>query len=293
MAMRVLVLLLPVLAMGQSLRADDAECAEPAAAPSPADALIDRAIEAQGGWTRDRIADLYLTFEGQIAEEGRTNSIAREYWYRARDRAFRQRTSPLAAVSRKTEHGVLGRRYWDRTEGRLQELSRGNRDHEEMIKAIRDDRDDFERILSMLLLSRLRDGKTEAVLEPGDPVSLEGERPPEVRAILGDASTRRYHVVDIRRPEEPPLRAFLDTEGLTVTKVEQYRTDAPGELAFVYYFGAYKRAAATGLLLPQYFSVHTAVPVDEKTCDATLRAKGMLSFDFNSDLPDAVFAPEQ
>ena len=291
MAMRVLFPVLLVLAMGRSLHADEPAPATPPAATSPAESLLDRAIQAQGGWTRDRIADLHLTFEGQIAEEGRTNSVAREYWYRARDRAFRLRTSPLAAVSRETEHGVLGRRYWDRTEGRLQELSRGNRDHEEMIGAIRQDRDEFERILSMLLLSRLRDGKTDATLEPGDPVRLEDERPPEVRAILRDAKERTYHVLDLRRPDEPRLRAYLDTEDLTVRKVEQYRTDAPDRLAFVYYFGAYKRDPATELVLPRYFSVHTAVPVDEKTRDETLRAKGTLAFVLNAELPDAQFAP--
>jgi hypothetical protein len=266
-------------------------------APTPSAAeLLERAIKAQGKLSRDSINDLHVKFVGQIREKGQaTQSATREYWFRAKDRSFRIRTVAGAQPNKPhSERGVLGSpkiRYWEWAHKRRTELYRTNREHRKNILAIRRDRDDFERIVKTVLLARLRDPQTQIAFAAQRLVKLEADKPNSARHIFPDRSVR-YHVLDIRRPDADPLRLFIHEGDFTVRKVVQFDRTAPQEVKSISYFGYFRKAAnAGGMLLPQAFSVYSAVPDGKKQNKETVRVAGQLTVEVNRGLDDPVFSP--
>ena len=150
----------------------------PAAEDEAAIAILREAARSQGDVRAEDIRDVLVEFRGEIVEET-THAVERTYWYRTPDRSFRIRTEPPAARKERTERGVLGEKgYWDRAaDGSRVDLARTNRDHRELIRTIESERADFERILRMVLLPRLLDGKSRVTLaEPLPGVADLGRR---------------------------------------------------------------------------------------------------------------------
>jgi hypothetical protein len=267
-------------------------------------ALLKRAVAAQGKLPNGGLRDLQILFEGQINEkkEG-SHSIHRNYWFRQKDRSFRIETfSPLEPKDSKSERGVLGNvnaRYWElirrkrpgskRPELKRQELSRTNKTHLENIRTIQRDRDDFERIVRMVVLSRV-DSKL-ARLRRGAPqrVALTGDHPNSASFVFpSKLKGSQYLVLDLQRSAGDPLRLFINEKDLTVRKVVQFDRAAPNKIKFVYYLGAYRKMQ--GMLLPTYVSVHSEVPT-KKTREKTTKLAGRLTLTLNAGLDDSVFSP--
>ena len=233
-----------------------------------------------------------LRFHGQIIEEGK-HTITRTYRYRSTDRSFYQLTT--ATGDRSTERGVFGRReYWERTsKGRIVNLRMGNKEDLNAVKAIRDERSQFERILRMVLLTRLQDGKTQVSLAAPNPVLLIKDMPYEAKYILGkDRSAHRYHVLDLKRPNTARLRFFIRTSDYTVRKAIQFSEKRPNRIDWYFYFGPFTRESKLGLLLPQYFSAHIRRPVDAATKKKTCKFRGEIAVDLNPSLEKAQLRPD-
>lgn len=284
-------LILPLLATALAVPAAGADGPTPEG-PTPRD-VFEQAVRVQGALRQEDLRDITLEFRGHIHEEG-THTVRRTYWYRARDRSFRIRTQSGADASRRSERGVLkAKGCWERVNDRILELSTHNRDDFKAIQAIRKERTDFERILRMVLLSRLNDGKTKLTFGKKKPVRIEADQPYEAKRILGaDRSKHEYYVLDIRRENEPRLRAFIRTDDHTVRKVIQYSRGEPNKIEFVYYF-AFLPRPDQGLHLPAYFAVHTAEPTDKKSRDATIKVRGRITVEINLGLQDPDLRPKK
>jgi hypothetical protein len=257
--------------------------------------VFEKALARQGGVRPEQIADVALKFRGQITEEG-THTITREYWYRARDRSFRVRTRAEARRSSKSERGVLGRdAFWERGRSGIVTLSRGNREHRRSIETIDKDRAEFERILRLVLLTRLDTDDVRIGLASAEPVPLVDDLPFEARSILGkEREAVRYFVLRVERKDEAPFLLYVHTEDFTVRKAVLYPKERPEPPAWHYYFGPFtKNEQALGLTLPQYFSVHEGRPKDTKTRDATVKIRGELAIRLNGDLADTDFKPAE
>jgi len=268
---------------------------EPAREPEAVD-LLRRAVAAQGKLPDGGLQDLQITFEGQIREpEQGEHSITRKYWFRAKDRSFRIQTYANAAQGEtRSERGVLGSPkpvYWEwlhKSQERA-ELRPTNREHLENIRAIQRDRDDFERIVRMVVLARAEGELTK--IRRGNPLRVDcaEDQPNSRRYVFPDADRdAAYLVLDLERAGSDPLRLFLNEKDLKVRKVVQFDQARPDEIRFVYYLGGYKKE--NGLLVPHFVSVHTEVPT-EATRAETTRLSGRLSLSLNPGLDDAVFSP--
>lgn len=272
--------------------------AAPPAEPT-AKEVFQRAVAAQGRIEPDEIRDLYVKFEGQVKDKGeKTQSAVREYWLRPTDRSFRIRTTAGADPAKPfSERGVLGNdkeRYWERIKKSPAELRRTNREHRKNILAIRRDRNDFQRIVRMVLLTRMNDGQSSVRFAKQKRVRLEKDQPNSARHILGKDRKAEYYVLDVARKGADPLRFFIRTDDFTVRKVVQFDREAPGKLKSVSYFGAFvKNSQAEGLVLPQAFSVYSAVPDGKNRNDATVRVSGRLKVKINGDLGDDAFFPKK
>ena len=288
MRKRVLFPLLIVLLTGRRAPADETQA--PQTPPTPREVLR-RAIDAQGKLERDSIKDVYLKFRGPVREQGQTATVEREYWFRASDRAFRIRTSPVSARQQTSDRGVLGATFWEKSRGPSRKLSPGNRDDRGVIQQISKERGEFERILRLLLLTRFVDGSSRLTFASPQPVRLEKDEPPEARRILRNRKERTYDAISIERPGEPRLVLYIDREDLTVRKVEQFLPDKPHRIEWIYYFGPYALHKATGIVLPRFFSVHDSLPIDKKTRESSSVASGVLTVRFNEGLPDTVLHP--
>ncbi|HEX5135813.1 MAG TPA: hypothetical protein VFY93_02495 [Planctomycetota bacterium] len=272
---------LPLLALAAA-RADEA--------PTARD-ILRKAVEAQGKLGPDGIRDVTLTFEGQAQENGQDNAITRTYRFRASDRSFRVHTG-AEAVDRSTDRGVFGTDgYWQKTsKGRFLALSKGNRDDRETIKQIETERSDFERMLRMVLLVRIDDGWTVTLGAP-EPQRLATDCPHELNRTLGDREAVTYHVLDLRRAGEAPLRLYVNTEDHTVRKAIEYEAEAPDRVRFVYYFAAYAPDKELGIVLPRYFSVYRDTPLDKDARDKLNAVRGMPKVEINTRIGDGDLRP--
>ena len=286
--MRVVVLFLPLALLTGTPRAR-AQAPKGAAPNGPA--ILRQAIARQGARGQADLDDIHINFRGQITRKKETHGIERNYWYRAKDRSFRVRTRSLATSRENTDRGVLGREYWERRKSRIQRLHKGNRTHQKIIKTIREERTDFERILGFVLLSRLKNAAV--TLGAPRPVTIPADQPFNARSILGpNRDAERYWVLDVRRKQRPRLRLFIRTSDLTVRKAVQYHPDNEAQPVFYYYFGPYKKRD-DGLTVPRYFTVHTALPTDAKSKKSTGFARGMIELALNGGLEDPVLRPTQ
>jgi len=292
-----LLVVLPTL--GTVLPTVQAQVApQPSVAQAEARKIFDRAIAAQGRLPRGAILDVYVKFEGDVKQKGQNpQSAVREYWLRPKDRSFRIKTTAGADPSKPySERGVLGspkELFWESVKNKRVTLIRSNREHRKNMKAIQRDREEFERIVRMVVLTRLNDSKTKVSFANPRKVRLEKDQPNSANAILGKDRKKEYHVLDIQRPGADLLRLFVRAEDFTVRKVVQFDRSAPGKIKSVSYFGFYRRNAnAAGLLLPQAFSVYSAVPDGKKNNEATVQVSGRLQVAINGDLPDSVFSPD-
>ena len=258
-----------------------------------AQAIFKKAVRAQGNVARNQIIDIRVIFDGQIEDQG-TQHVKRSYWYRTKDRSFRVLTKAPIARKAGSERGVLGEAgYWKRTAGGIVDLSKGNRDHRKSIRTIDKDRREFERMLRMLLLSRLDDGKSRFRLVAEEPERIEKDAPYNAGQILGkDRRTHTYHVVDVAREKELTLRLYVDTADAKVRKVVQYDPGRPEDPRRYYYFGAFKKHDRLGLTLPRLLSAHVGRPVDRKTKGKTGRAHGRLEVHVNGGLKKANLRPD-
>ncbi|MHC4957963.1 MAG: hypothetical protein ACYTGN_06265 [Planctomycetota bacterium] len=262
----------------------------PAAHADDAKSILAQAVAAQGGVKRGDVADIHLSFRGQLVQKGRDNGAQRDYYYRAKDRAFRILTVANATSTERSERGVLGAGYWERSGKTIVALSRGNIDHREIIQAILEDRRQFERILKMVLLTRLDAADVKLL---GKPQSIEVDSPDSATSILGDAEARkqrRYHLLEVNRKNQARLVLFVRTDDFSVRKAVQYSTEDPKRAEYWYYFGPYRKRT-DGMTLPLYFNIHKALPVDAKTRKASRYVRGTITLKLNPGLADSVFLP--
>ena len=293
--------LLTVLSPAQAQDGPSDPTLQPAAKQT-ADEVLRRAVAAQGALQPDEIRDLYVQFVGQVQERGeKTQSATREYWLRPTDGSFRIKTTAGADPSKPfSERGVLGaekgvaakERYWESIRRRRTELSGSNRDHREVIIAIRRDRSEFQRIVRMVLLMRLADADAAVSFASPSKVRIAEDQPYSAKQILGTDRSAEYWVIDVKRKNADPLRLFIRVADDTVRKVIQFDREAPGRIKTVSYFGFYRRnRLAAGMLVPQAFSVYSAVPKDTKSRDEALKVSGRLSVKINDNLDDSTFTP--
>ena len=182
------------------------------AGPTPQQ-VFREAVKAQGALSSEVIKDITLTFKGQIVDAGgqRVNTVERIYRFRPADRSFFVRTTSRAAKAG-TERGVLGRNgFWERTAaGKIIALRRGNQEDRAAVETIRKNRDEFERILNMVLLARLDDGNSKLSLARVSPIRLDHDMPYEADGTLGrDREKYLYHVLDVVREGQPRLRLVV------------------------------------------------------------------------------------
>lgn len=256
--------------------------------------ILRDAARGQGEVRAEDVRDVLLEFRGQIVEES-THAVRRTYWYRASDRSFRIRTEPQAMQRERSERGVLGEKgYWDRAaDGARVDLVRTNRDHRELIRTIESEREDFERILRMVLLTRLLDRRSSVSLGAPEPVRLEADQPYGAGGILGkDRSEHAYRVVDVERDGEARLRLFVHTGDHTVRKAVQFDADDPAKARWHYYFGPFeRREEALGLNLPVFVSMHDGLPEGKEGRERTAKLYGRIDVRLNTDLQDADLKP--
>jgi hypothetical protein len=258
--------------------------------PNAAD-ILRRAVARQGA-DKLKLGDIHINFQGQIRQEKEEHAVERDYWYRASDRSFRVRTRSKATVRESTDRGILGRDYWEVRKSGIQPLHKGNKTHRKVIKTIRKERSDFERILSMVLLPRLQ--KAKVTLGRPEPVLIEEDEPWNARWILGEERLKeRYWVIDIRQKERPRLRLYIHTRDLTVRKAVQFHAKNAAQPVYWYYFGPYEVQKGSGLTLPLYFTVHTAVPRDTRSRKAGSFARGRIQVALNGGIGDPVLRPTQ
>ena len=152
---------------------------------------------------------------------------------------------------------------------------------------------DFERILRMVLLSRLLDGRSRVTLAEPTPVRLETDEPREANSILGrDRAEHCYHVIDVEREGEARLRLFVHTGDSTVRKAIQFDADDPGNPRWHYYFGPFQRQERElGLNLPRYVSMHDGFPDGKEGRARTTKLYGMLKVRLNTELKDGDLKP--
>ncbi len=260
----------------------------PAADAPTARDILKKAVEAQGEMPKE-VRDVTLAFHGEISEEGEIHTALRTYWYRSADRSFRIRTGSGATDKLTSERGVFGAgRFWERTStGATLELSRGNRDDLDQIRAIEKQRAEFERMLRMILLARLdEDGWQVAFAEPL-PVRLDKDQPHQAKGTFGSDREASYHIIDLKREGEPDLRLYVQTEDSSVRKAIEYDPKDPGKVRFVYYFANYWTDPGLKLLVPRFLSVYRGTPTNDAERDELLAAKGEPSVRLNTDLKDA------
>ena len=277
-----------------------------AAAPAPAESdkaeatktvpeALKRAAATQKGLSPDKIQDITIHFRGQAWTESEgQHAIRREYSYRA-DGSFRIKTAVKISSKDNSERGVLGKNgYWELTrKGKRLDLKKGNRHDREVIARIEQERRNFEAFRNFLFLKNLQgDGIT--YVEHPQLVLLAGDRPHEIRRILGEEAERaklRYRRIDVRMPEQPALRLFIREQDATVRKAILYDREAPNEVAFVFYFGLFKpNHAVKGALLPTVVSFHKAEPTAKD--DETALAWGLVEeIAVNRGLKDDFFRP--
>ena len=265
--------------------------------------IFRRAVEAQGKLRSADVEDVRIAFRGQIIEEGE-HSVRREYRYRAKDRSFYLLTAATAAADQRTERGVLaGGGFWERgSGGRVFELQPGNREDGKAIRSIRKERDQFERILRLVLLARLEDKDTRIRLVSPEPVRLEDDMPRAANGILGrDRAARTYWVLAVERPDQPRLDLWIRADepaepnranghAWSVVKAAQYDPDTNAP-EWYYYFGPYDRDTRPDLLLPRYFSAHQGEPSGKDAKEATLKYHGTLEVQLNAGLTDEDLRP--
>jgi len=289
--------LLAVLALLPALptRAADDAAAPPAAGPTAAD-LLHRAVQAQGTLAGD-LKDVTLSFRGEVAQQGSVNTIRRTYWYRAGDRSFRVHTSNASTDAATTDRGVFGRKtYWERSSGgAVRELHAGNRDDADALDQIAKERRDFERILRMVLLSRLDDGSWQVERGAPEAVRLSQDMPFNAKGTLEDRAKETYHVLDLTREGEPRLRLFIRTADFTVRKAVQFRLNDANEEEWTYYFGPFWRDPDAGLSLPRFFSVYKGTPTEDpgRSREELLVVKGEPTVRVNTDLADDDLKPAE
>jgi hypothetical protein len=264
--------------------------AAPAQERLEAKEILRRAVEAQGKLLSEQVRDVTLAFEGDVAENGEVHAVVRTYWYRSGDRSFRVRTRS-ASVDRASDRGVFGvDGYWERSPSGVAELSPGNRDDRGTIRQIETERGEFERMLRMVLLSRLDAGEWTVALGEREPVRLDRDQPHELRETLGDRDKETYYVLDATREGEPRLRLYVRTGDFTVRKAIEYDPDKPAQVRWVYYFAGFRKDPKLDLLLPRYFSLYRDTP-SEGTRDDLNAAKGLPKVTLNSGLKDAELRP--
>jgi len=304
LSMRTSVLLALLTVLSPVHAQEDDSPSNPKAAKAPtAKEIFQQAVAAQGKLRPDDVRDLYVRFEGQVQEKGqKTQSATREYWLRPPDRSFRIKTTAGADPSKPfSERGVLGTEqgaqrpeaYWESIKRQRTKLSRSNRDHRDVIKAIRRDRTEFERIVHMVLLVRLANADARISFAKPARVRLEKDQPNSASAILGRDRKAEYWVLDVARKNADPLRMFIRVDDSTVRKVIQFDLEEPDRIKSVSYFGFYRVNQQAGrMVLPQAFSVYSAVPDGKKSNEATMMVSGKLSIRINDNLDDSTFAPK-
>jgi len=289
--------LLAVLALLPAVptRAADDAAVPPAAGPTAAD-LLHRAVQAQGTLTGD-LRDVTLSFQGEVAQQGSVNTIRRTYWYRAGDRSFRVRTANASTDAATTDRGVYGRKtYWERaSSGAIRELHAGNRDDADALDQIAKERRDFERILRMVLLSRLDDGSWLVERAAAGTVRLAEDMPYNAKGTLADREKETYHVLDLTREGEPRLRLFIRTADFSVRKAVQFRLGDGDEEEWTYYFGPFWRDPEAGLSLPRFFSVYKGTPTEDpgRSREDLLVVKGEPTVRVNTGLTDDDLKPAE
>jgi hypothetical protein len=267
--------------------------AAPAEGEPDARDIFRRAVGAQGSLKGDDVHGVRLEFKGEITDQGVTNTVLRTYWYRKRDRSFRVRTASGAVEKLASDRGVFGTDgYWERaTDGAIVELRRGNRDDLESIRTIKREREEFQRMLRMVLLAGLDgDGWSVELAEPL-PVKLDRDLPYQPKGTLRDREKETYHVLDMTRADEPRLRLYVHTGDFTVRKAIEFDAEDPGLVRWVYYFANYERNAALDLLLPRYFSIYRDTPLDDEGKTKLNAARGEPTVALNPDLVDADLRP--
>jgi hypothetical protein len=283
MRWNVLVLL---LAVPSRLQAKD---------PASAEEIFRMALKRQGAVRHEQIKDVRLEFKGQFSMEDKgEHAVTQDVWYRSADRSLRIRRTAGLDERKKTEFGVLGESgFWERSRARIVTLSRGNRDHKKTILTIENERKEFERILRLVLLSRLDDEDSGFRLSSPKPVRLKRDFPWSAKQLLEPRDRHAYHVVNVERPGEPRLELYVETTDFTVRKAVQYRSKDPKKAEWFYYFGGFaKRPAALGMTLPGYFSVHAGLPTDPESREKTSRAHGLVKVSLNAGLTEFKLKPE-
>lgn len=252
--------------------------------------ILKRAIERQGALPEGGVKELHLSFNGQVSQKDEEHHIRRHYWYRAADRSFRIKTQSRAARKESTDRGVFGKDFWEcGAKGGVVHLSKANLNHRKVIQSIRKDRSEFERIMNMVLLSRLKDAKL--TMARKNPVKILKDHPFEENHILGaDRNAHSYWVIDVERKDRPRMRVYVHSRDFKVCKAVQFDVDEPGRPIYWYYFGPYFKRP-DGLTLPRYFTVHTSVPRDEKTRRATAFARGEIQLKINDGSADTALKP--
>jgi len=259
---------------------------------TPQEVLL-KAIQRQGPVKRGDIRDVYLKFRGQALIDKAEHAVTREIWYRSKDRSFRMLQAGSADKRRNNEFGVLEEKgYWERGRRGVIQLSSANRDHRKSIKRIEKERQSFERMLRMVLLSRLDDGKTQLSLARGKPVHLERDLPFSADSLLGKRDEHAYYVLRVERPEEPRMELFVETRDFTVRKAVQFHKGDSTSPEWFYYFGPFrKQANALNLTLPQYLSIHTSFPFDLESRKKSQQANGGITVELNTGLTDERIRP--
>jgi hypothetical protein len=253
--------------------------------------ILASAVEAQGTLPAAGIQSLHVTFVGQVNEKGQaTHSVTREYWLRVSDRSFRILTYANTKKSKRSERGVLATKkpvYWEASRGRRIRLFGSNVEHIKVVRTIREDRRDFERILRIVLLARMQKGRGDLRRAKPPIVTIPTDEPNSLSAIFPDREAK-YFSLNLIREGEDPLQLFLDNKSLQIKRVLQFARGEPKKLVNAYYLGAYKNQG--GLILPRYISVHTAIPTSTKLRDSTTRLSGKLKVEVNPGLTDEIFA---
>lgn len=235
-----------------------------------ATAVFRKAVARQGRIRQRDIKSVNLEFSGHVVLDKTEQAVYREYWYTVADRTFRQVTQGKAQAKARSERGVDAKGHWNRAGKSKVRLFRGNRDHRDLIEAIDSDRAEFERILKMVLLTRLEGARFSFATKT--PVKLLEDAPFSARSILGsDRAIAEYYVLKVERKNQPSLLLYVKTSDYTVRKAVQFPRD-PKDHPVYYYF-----AYAPDRKLPIYFSAHKSLPTDAKTRKTSAIARGEIT----------------